>query len=180
MVMVNDSISIIVRWHACNMTVIPWVECLLAIRFACGVPRLYRFSYPMPFRSVSVCGFLFLFFVLFVFRISVRPMSQATQCKQKITTHSPTQCAARAQKCCSHECNFLIPTAGTVFDIAKPLDHPRRRFFDQKNRSDPVVFVRAGANPARHSFVISGAPTGLVGRKLLAYEQLSRCALSKG
>ena len=109
-----------------------------------------------------------------------RPMHQATQCKQKITSHPPTQCAARAQKCCSHECNFLIPTSGTVFDIAKPLDHPRRRFLDQKNRSDPVVCVRAGANPARHSFAISEAPTGLVGRKLLAYEQLSRCALSKG
>lgn len=51
---------------------------------------------------------------------------------------------------------------------------------DQKNRSDPVVFVRAGANPVRHSFVISEAPTGLVGRKLLAYEQLSSCALTKG
>ena len=63
---------VLVRWcYACNMSIIPWVECLLAIRFACGVPRLYRFFYPIPFRSVSVCGFLFVFFVLFVFRISV-------------------------------------------------------------------------------------------------------------
>ena len=58
----------------CNVAVIPWVECLLAIRFACGVPRLYWIFYPIPFRSVSVCGFLFVFFVLFVFLISVFPM----------------------------------------------------------------------------------------------------------
>ena len=55
----------------CNVAIIPWVECLLAIRFAYGVPRLYRVFYPMPFRSVSVCGLLFVFFGLFAFHFSV-------------------------------------------------------------------------------------------------------------
>ena len=48
-------------------TIIPWVECLLAIRFACGSPRLYQFAYPMPVRSVSIRGRLFVSFGLFVF-----------------------------------------------------------------------------------------------------------------
>ena len=54
----------------CNAAIIPWVECLLANRSACGIPRLYQFSYPMPFRSVFVCGLSFVFFGLFVFRVS--------------------------------------------------------------------------------------------------------------
>ena len=49
------------------------ITCKLT-RIACGVPRLYWIFYPIPFRSVSVCGLLFVFFGLFVFRISVFSM----------------------------------------------------------------------------------------------------------
>ena len=61
--MINDSVRLVVLWRC---TIIPWVECLLATRFACGSPRLYQFTYPMPFRSVSICDRSFVSFGLSV------------------------------------------------------------------------------------------------------------------
>ena len=54
----------------------------LAIRFAYGFPRLYQFVYPIPVRSVSVRGRLFVSFGLFVF-------SRATGFGGRTDSHRP-------------------------------------------------------------------------------------------
>ena len=49
---------VLVICYACNMAVIPWVECLLANRVAYGIPRLYRGFYPIPVLSFAVVSFV--------------------------------------------------------------------------------------------------------------------------